>query len=175
VGEREFSAFGGGRRLVVIVQQQHVDTKRRNGEGRRTAQPAAQLRIPQRDGESARSCLEIARTRRGTPVAQHAAMRVLRQASKEILRRAVNPFAALVIVSCAAGCSSASDEKSETAPSVVEQDAAVCESTSLDAPCSVAADDEAAEDEAADDRELNRDELERELDRIEQEIAAPEP
>ncbi len=95
-------------------------------------------------------------------------MRVLRQASEESLQRAVRSFAALALALFAAGCSGGSDGESRTAPSAAVQDAAACESTSQNAPCSPA-----VEDEPADDQELNRDELERELDRIEQEITAP--
>jgi hypothetical protein len=70
----------------------------------------------------------------------------------------------------AAGCSAASGDENGTGANPGAPDAAACESTLLDDPCTPAADDETADDE-----ELNRDELERELDRIEQEIGAPEP
>jgi hypothetical protein len=97
-------------------------------------------------------------------------MRLLRQTSKEILRRAVTSSAALAMTVFAAGCSAASGEENGTGANPAAADAAACESTSLDDPCTPAADNETADDE-----ELNRDELERELDRIEQEIGAPEP
>ena len=97
-------------------------------------------------------------------------MRVVRQASKEILRRAVVRIAALAVALLAAGCSASSGDESAALARTVGPDAASCESTSLDDRCQATEDDE-----AADDQELNRDELERELDRIEQEISAPEP
>jgi len=92
-----------------------------------------------------------------------AAMRVLRQLERAIGRWATVPIVALAL--CAAACSA---DEGDAAPSSGAQDAGTCESTSLDNPCSPS-----AGNETANDQELSRDELERQLDRIEQEIAAP--
>jgi hypothetical protein len=100
-------------------------------------------------------------------------MRVQRQRSTRILRRAANPIAALAVALFAAGCSGSSDDEGSTSADLTAPDAATCSSSSLGEPCSPPAIDQIAEDD--DDEELNRDELERELDRIEQEISAPEP
>ena len=96
-------------------------------------------------------------------------MRVLRRAVPErILHRALTVMAAVVVGVFAAGCGADSGDENATDQKLTAQQDAGCESTDLDALCSVTADDE-----SAGDKELNRDELERELDRIEQEITAP--